>query len=145
MAARTDTVSPPLESSAIQSRDWRFWLGMATDSTQLLVMATLLVLSLGVLPLYEPIWWWDIAMHTSCSAIIVLWLFRLRVTAGGALLVLLSVSVGWEVLEAVTPHFVLMAGDTVDTVGDIVSNTSGWALVVLARWWFEPFETSTGY
>ncbi|ELZ94048.1 hypothetical protein C440_10523 [Haloferax mucosum ATCC BAA-1512] len=124
-----------VSAPATQSGDLRFWTVAAARSPRVLAFVTLIVVSLGLLPLYESIWWWDIAMHSSCSAVLVAWSFRFRYSPSPALVLLLGVSVGWEVVEASTPHFVLMAGDRVDTAGDIVSNTSGWVAATLLRRW----------
>ncbi|WP_231727977.1 hypothetical protein [Haloferax profundi] len=74
-------------------------------------------------------------MHTGVSAVIVVWLFRFHTTPWVALVFLLGISVGWEILEEITPHFMLMAGGLTDTIGDVISNVTGWAFVVLVRWW----------
>ncbi|AFK20306.1 hypothetical protein E6P09_13635 [Haloferax mediterranei ATCC 33500] len=122
-----------VSSPETQSGDWRFWAVAAARSPRVLVFATLAVVSLGLLPLYESIWWWDIAMHSTNSAVIVAWSFRFRYTPLSALVLLFGIGVGWEFLEAMTPHFALMAGDSIDTAGDIVSNTAGWFVATLIR------------
>ncbi|ELZ78414.1 hypothetical protein C455_12043 [Haloferax larsenii JCM 13917] len=114
---------------------WRFWAGTAATNPRVLTFATLAVVSLGLLPLYESIWWWDIAMHAACSAALVVWLYRIGVSPVAALVFLFSIGIAWEVLEAATPHFVLMAGGWEDTVGDVVSNTSGWVVATVAQRW----------
>ncbi|WP_396612089.1 hypothetical protein ACH9L7_02055 [Haloferax sp. S1W] len=140
MSARTVPIPFTSTARAAQSPSWRFWLGTAAANPRLLTYATLAVVSLGLLPLYESIWWWDIAMHAACSAALVAWLFRVDLSPAAALVSLFGIGVGWEVLEAATPHFVLMAGDWVDTAGDFVSNTSGWLVATFARRWIGGFD-----
>ncbi|WP_199180566.1 hypothetical protein [Haloferax marisrubri] len=134
MASHETTLTSPAASrSAARRAGWQFWAHAAAASPRVLAFVTLASVSLGVLPLYEPVWWWDIVMHATCSACIVAWAYRLGVTATAGLAALLAVSAGWELLELAVPNYALIAGGALDTAGDFASNVAGWGVATLVR------------
>jgi hypothetical protein len=117
---------------------WRFALGcVATRRT--LALATAFAAALGLLPLYEPVWWWDLLTHTLAGAVIAGWLALSRVRLAWCVLLLAVLSGAWEVAEFATPNYVFVAGGPADTAVDVACNFLGATLVAAG---FGPVRTA---
>ncbi|ADQ66558.1 hypothetical protein C499_02339 [Halogeometricum borinquense DSM 11551] len=111
--------------------EWQFVVAsIATRRT--LAIATVFAAALGLLPLYESVWWWDLLTHTLAGAVITGWLLisRWRITA--VLLFVACCSGAWEVAEYATPTYVFIAGNPTDTALDVMCNFVGSATAVAA-------------
>lgn len=110
---------------------WRFAVtSVATRRT--LALATAFAAALGLLPLYEAVWWWDLLTHALAGAAITGWLVLARWRVASVLLVVAALSGAWEVLEHATPTYVFVAGEPADTAVDVLCNFAGSAAVVAA-------------
>jgi hypothetical protein len=107
---------------------WRFAVAcVATRRT--LAVATAFAAALGLLPLYESVWWWDILTHTLAGAAIAGWLLLSRLRLAWVVVVLAALSGAWEVAEFATPNYVFVAGGPADTAVDVVCNFLGAGVV----------------
>ncbi|SFR54743.1 hypothetical protein [Halogeometricum limi] len=107
---------------------WRFAL-LSVATRRALAAVTVLVATLGLLPLYESVWWWDILTHTLAGATITGWLVLSRVRVASVVFLVALCSGAWELLEYATPAFAFMAGSPADTVLDVACNFLGSAVV----------------
>lgn len=106
---------------------WRFAVAcVATRRT--LAVATAFAAALGLLPLYESVWWWDLLTHTLAGAAITGWLLLSRLRLAWVLVTLAALSGAWEVAEFATPNYVFVAGGAADTAVDVACNFFGAAV-----------------
>ena len=110
---------------------WRFAVETAANRRTVAV-STAFVAALGLLPLYESVWWWDILTHALAGGAITGWLLLSGQRASAVVLLVALCSGAWELLEYATPTYVFMAGDAADTALDVACNFGGSAAVAAA-------------
>lgn len=110
---------------------WRFAVESAANRRTLAV-STAFVAALGLLPLYESVWWWDLLTHTLAGGAITAWLLLSGRRASAVVLLVALCSGAWELLEYATPTYVFIAGGAADTALDVVCNFAGSAAVAAA-------------
>lgn len=110
---------------------WLFAVESAANRRTLAV-STAFVAALGLLPLYESLWWWDILTHTLAGGAITGWLLLSGRRAPAVVLLVALCSGAWELLEYATPTYAFVAGGAADTALDVVCNFGGSAVVAAA-------------
>lgn len=110
---------------------WLFAVESAANRRALAV-STAFVAALGLLPLYESVWWWDILTHTLAGGAITGWLLLSGRRASAVVLLVALCSGAWELLEYATPTYVFIAGGAADTALDVACNFGGSAVVAAA-------------
>lgn len=109
---------------------WRLALA-AVASRRGFALFTAFAATLGLLPLYDAVWWWDLLTHTLSGAVIGGWLLLARRRAAAVLAVVAVLTGAWELAEYATPNYVFVGGGPADTALDAVCNFAGAGLALL--------------
>ncbi|MDS0299522.1 hypothetical protein NDI76_12290 [Halogeometricum sp. S1BR25-6] len=125
LSTLTERADPP------NGPGWRFAVETAANRRTVAV-STAFVAALGLLPLYESVWWWDILTHALAGGAITGWLLLSGRRASAVVLLVALCSGAWELLEYATPTYVFIAGGAADTALDVVCNFAGSAVVAAA-------------